>query len=506
MHRRKLLTALGLGGAAIGAGALSACGGGSDDASGAPGRAAGAAAGGAGATSTTAPTPTVAPTPYDPSRPYWVQGNFAPVAAEETVTELAVTGEIPAELTGLFVRNGSNPATGEALHWFLGDGMVHGVRLDGGKALWYRNRYVTTPLQQSGKGLMEFGGVPGQQNNQSNVAVVEHGGRFLSLGEVGWPYEMSTEDLSTVGPFDYAGKLGPTMTAHPKVDPETGRMHFFGYEFMRPALTYYAADSDGTLDVVSPITVPATTMIHDFAVTDRDAVFWIGPVVFGPDPTGTSQIPFHWDPTGPSRIGVMPLDGSGADIRWVDVPPSFAFHGYNAHRDGDDVVLRVHRADEAFGPKGDLVSTLLTEWRIGTAGPSLTFTEEQISDRPMDLPSHDRRRTGRETRHGWFVTTTSPDSEYGFELEGICHLDLRTGKEDVWDPGPHRRGGEPFFVGADSSRPDGDGWVLTYVWDRTTDRSSLAVFDAQDVASGPVGEVQLPVRVPFGFHGTWIPA
>lgn len=431
---------------------------------------------------------------------------------EETVTDLRITGEIPSELSGLFVRNGSNPATGEALHWFLGDGMVHGVRLDGGKASWYRNRYVSTPLQRSGKGLMEFGGVPGGENNQSNVALVHHGGRLLSLGEVGWPFELSSADLSTVGPWSFDGRLGSTMTAHPKVDPDTGRMHFFGYEFLSPGLTYYAATPDGAIDTVSPIAVDAATMIHDFAVTDRDVVFWIGPVVFGVDPAKPgSTIPFHWDPNGPSRVGIMPLDGSGEEIRWVDVPPAFVFHGYNAHRDGDDVVLRVHRLDEAFGPKGDLVDSLLTEWRIGTGGAGstdvpLTFSERRLHDRPMDLPTHDRRLTGRETRHGWFVTTTEPESEHGFELAGICHLDLRTGREDVWDPGPDLRGGEPFFVGAEGSRPDGDGWVMTYVWDRRIDRSSLAVFDAQDVASGPVGQVELPVRVPFGFHGTWIPA
>ncbi len=445
------------------------------------------------------------PAAHDPSRPYWVQGNFAPVTTEETLTELTVTGEIPDELTGLFVRNGSNPSTGEALHWFLGDGMVHGVRLEGGKALWYRNRYVTTPLQQSGKGLMEFGGVPGRQNNQSNVSVISHGGRLLSLGEVGWPFELSTEDLSTAGPFDFAGRLGATMTAHPKVDPATGRMHFFGYDITQPTITYYAADPDGVIDTVSPIDVGTVTMIHDFAITDRHAVFWIGPVVFGLDPSGSSTIPFHWDPSGPSRVGVMPLDGSAQEIRWVDKPPSFAFHGTNAFTDGDDVVLRLGRMDEAFGPRGDLVPSLLTEWRIGTGGDSLSVSETQLHDRPMDLPGLDRRVWGREHRHAWYVTTTAADSD-GFELAGICHMDLTTGREDLWDPGPDVRGGEPYFVGAEGSDPDGDGWLMTFVWDRTTDRSALAVFDAQDVTAGPIGRVELPVRVPFGFHGTWVPA
>ena len=92
----------------------------------------------------------------------------------------------------------------------------------------------------------------------------------------------------------------------------------------------------------------------------------------------------------------------------------------------------------------------------------------------------------------------------GFELAGICHVDLHTGSEDVWDPGDDVRGGEPVFVPAAGDAAEGEGWLLTYVWDRTIDRCALAVFDAQAVAGGPVGRIELPVRVPFGFHGLWI--
>jgi carotenoid cleavage dioxygenase len=496
IERRAVLRALGLGTAGLSLGGLGfAAGCAADDDPG------GGAGGGGGTGEGGGPGSTVRP--YDPARPYWEQGNFAAVTTEETVTDLAVTGTIPPELSGLFVRNGSNPPTGTALHWFLGDGMVHGVRLERGRASWYRNRYVRTPLAEAGQDLLSFGGPPGRANNQSNVSVVHHAGRLLTLGEVGWPFELSTADLSTVGPWDYGGLLGETMTAHPKIDPQTGRMHFFGYEFLRPALTYYAADPQGRLDVISPVAVDVPTMVHDFAVTDRDAVFWIGPVVFGSDPANPyPEIPFHWDAAGPCRVGVMPLDGTGDAIRWVDVPPCYVFHGLSAHRDGDDVVLRVHRLEQAFGPQGDLVPSYLTEWRIGTAGPALTFAEERISDRSMDLPAHDRRHTGRKVRHGWCTTTTTASAEHGFELAGICHVDLRTGAETVWDPGDDVRGGEPVFVPAGDG--EGEGWLLTYVWDRTTDRSALAVFDAGAVDGGPVGRVELPVRVPFGFHGLWV--
>jgi carotenoid cleavage dioxygenase-like enzyme len=501
--RRDLLRALGLGAGAIALGGPALLTGCSDDGA---TTTAGGTTGGTASTTTGPPASTVVPTPFDADRPYWVQGNFRPVSVEETITDLRVTGTIPSDLSGLFVRNGSNTkADTEPLHWFLGDGMVHGVRIADGKAQWYRNRYVQTPLAAAGKDILNMGGPPGQANNQSNVSVIHHAGKLLALGEVGWPFELDTADLATVGAWSYEGKLGETMTAHPKIDPDTGRMHFFGYEFLTPRLTYYAASADGALDVVSPIPVDHATMVHDFAVTDRDAIFWIGPVLFGADEANPyPAVPFHWDETGPCKVGVMPLDGSGDQIRWVDIDPCYVFHGLNAHREGDDVVVQVSKLPEAFGRRGDLVPPQLTEWRIGTGGTDLTIRESQLYDREMDLPTHDRRFTGRPTRHGWLATTFGPESEYGFELGGLAHVDLDKGTEDVWDPGANLRAGEGFFVPAGETAPEGEGWVLTYIWDRTTDTSSLAIFDAQAVAEGPVAQVHLGVRVPFGFHGWWV--
>jgi carotenoid cleavage dioxygenase len=501
LDRRTVLRGLGLGAAGMGLGSmglLAACSSGSDAAKG--------AATGSGSTTSMAAASRRIP-PYDPTKPYWEQGNFAAVTTEETVTDLRITGSLPSGLSGLFVRNGSNPLSGKADHWFLGDGMVHGVRLHGGKASWYRNRYVETADLKAQHGGPPVSPLPGKANNQSNVALIHHAGRLLTLGEVGWPYRLDKTDLSTIGPWDFDGKLtGNTMTAHPKIDPKTGRMHFFGYEIVSPTLTYYSADAHGRIDRAVPIELDGSRMVHDFAVTDREAIFWVGPVTFGPDPRNPyPTIPFHWDPTGRTRVGVMPLEGTAADMRWVDIPQCFVFHGLNAHRDGDDIVLNLNKQEEAFGRKGDLLPSHLHEWRIGTAGKDLTFSQRQLSDRSMDLPSHDRRHTGRPSRHGWFATTVGAagsKAEYGFELAGICHVDLKTGKEDVWDPGPDRRAGEGFFVPGGTA--EGEGWVLTYVWDRTTDRSSLAVFDAQAMRKGPVAEVQLPTRVPFGFHGMWV--
>lgn len=490
LERRAVLRGLGLGAAGLalgGSGLLAACGG---DGAAAP------------------PTTTAAPRrpkpglpPYDPSEPYWQQGDFAPVTEESTVTELRVTGAIPSSLSGLYVRNGSNPQSGTSPHWFMGDGMVHGLRIERGKARWYRNRYVRTPLVEQHLEFSEAG-IPGGEISQSNVALVHHAGKLLSLGEVGLPYHLLTKDLSTVGPYDFGGRLDTFMTAHPKIDPATGHMHFFGYGFTDPLLTYHEADARGQLVTSEVVDIPAATMIHDFAVTESDVVFWIGPVLFGREGS-VPGFPYYWDPESfPTRVGVMPLGGPASAMRWVDMDPSFVFHGTNAHRDGDDVVAQVNVLGSAFGPEGDLVPSRLTEWRIGTGGEQLTLHQEQLSDADMDLPSHDRRRTGLPHRHAWYVTI-DPESTYGFELAGTLHRDTRTGREERWEPGELERAGEVFFV-ADGPG-EGEGWLLTFAYDRTTDTSHLAILDALDVAKGPVARVHLPVRVPYGFHGLWIP-
>ena len=215
----------------------------------------------------------------DPSVPWWLRGDFAPVTREVEAFDLPVDGTLPRELAGLYVRNGSNPKPGWAPHWFLGDGMVHGVMLEGGKATWYRNRYVHTTLLAAGGGLTASG-APGGASGLSNVSLVHHAGKLLTLGEVGWPYELRATDLTTVGPYDFAGKLAGNMTAHPKIDPATGTMHFFGYNFAEPYLVYHVADHTGALVSSQPVAVKASTMIHDFAITDRDVVFWEMPVLF----------------------------------------------------------------------------------------------------------------------------------------------------------------------------------------------------------------------------------
>src|SRR5262249_8182100 len=153
-------------------------------------------------------------------------GNYAPVREEVTAVDLPVEGAIPSELRGVYMRNGPNPPSGESYHWFVGDGMLHGVRLQDGRAQWYRNRWVRTRAFTGGASSVDEQGNVGHRIGVANTNIVQHAGRVFALVESSYPTEV-TRELDTVGVCDFAGKLTTSFTAHPKLCPLTGEMHSF---------------------------------------------------------------------------------------------------------------------------------------------------------------------------------------------------------------------------------------------------------------------------------------
>ena len=204
-------------------------------------------------------------------KPFHLRGNFAPVSEEVTAYDLPVQGALPPELRGLYVRNGANPVTGTSAHWFLGQGMLHGVRLEAGRALWYRNRYVRTPyLENPEIQRVSSDGNFDRVASAANTHVLAHAGKLLALEEGAFPWVVDSE-LGTIGPHDYQGKLRTAMTAHPKLCPVTGELLGFGYGQLPPYLVYHRISPDGRLVQSEEIAVGGPTMMHDFAITTKHA-------------------------------------------------------------------------------------------------------------------------------------------------------------------------------------------------------------------------------------------
>ncbi len=239
--------------------------------------------------------------------PAHLRGNWAPVRDERTLTDLRVTGAIPPELDGRYVRNGANPITGWSDHPFLGDGMLHGIRLREGRAEWYRNRYVHTPfIDDPAKPVIDLeSGLMDMAASKANTNIVGHAGRLLALEEGHFPYVVDGH-LETLGSIDFGGALAGPFTAHPKICPATGEMLAFGYSFLEPYLTYHRVSADGRLVQSEPITVGAPTMMHDFNVTRNHIVIMDLPAVFDLELAIRGEMPITWGRDHAARLGVMP--------------------------------------------------------------------------------------------------------------------------------------------------------------------------------------------------------
>ncbi|HUR54487.1 MAG TPA: carotenoid oxygenase family protein [Gemmataceae bacterium] len=410
---------------------------------------------------------------------------YEPVPDEITADDLPVEGTLPPQLAGTYLRNGPNPRPGSDPRFiFAGDGMVHGVRLEGGRALWYRNRYVRT---RRGDGIRGGG--------SSNTHVFAHAGHILSFVEVALPIEVD-RDLETVGPVDFGG-VDTALTAHGKIDPATGELFAFGYQFAKPHLTLYRIDRAGRLAGRRAVDVSNACLMHDFAVTDRHAVFLDTPMVMVRD-WGRTGLPFDWQEGRGTRIGVVPLDGGEA--RWFDVPACQLTHTANAfERDGRIIVdgVRTDRVDMSVPP------THLYRWEVDLARG--VVTEGALGRHPVEFPRIDERLTGRPYRYVYTVQFRDCSGPAGLPGGSLLRrYDVETGTSVAKDFGDRYVPGEPVFVPRSADAPEGDGWVLALRYDRDLDRSDLVVLDANEFVGDPVAVVQLPRRVPAGLHGSWV--
>ncbi|GCE01089.1 carotenoid oxygenase family protein [Embleya hyalina] len=431
-------------------------------------------------------------------------GNFAPVVDELTSHDLPVTGSVPRGLTGWYLRNGPNPHEAASAHWFLGSGMVHGVRLEAGRATSYRNRWVRNSTFTDDAMVYDELGNRDLTAGASNTSVVRHAGRVLALSESTLPY-LLTPELDTAGAHDFGGKLRTAMTAHPKTCPTTGELHFFGCGMLTaPYLTYHRTNAAGELTVSRDITGVGSTMMHDFALTAEHVVFMDLPVVFDVERAISGlPMPYRWDPSYAARLGVLRRDDPHGEVRWFDIDPCYVFHVPNAHDEGDGIVLSVIRYPELWRTDSGEAYPVASLWRWTVNLTTGKVTEEQLDDRNTEFPRIDDRLAGLDARHVHTVVAAS-HPRHDPVPGALLRYDMHTGSVTEHTFGPGRIPSEAAFAPADD-RPGGEGWLMTFVYDASTDKSDLVIVDAGDLGAPPVATIHLPQRVPYGFHGSWLP-
>ncbi|KAH0728270.1 hypothetical protein KY284_004135 [Solanum tuberosum] len=484
----------------------------------------------------------------------FLQGNFAPTDETPPLKDLPVIGHLPECLNGEFVRVGPNPkfAPVAGYHWFDGDGMIHGLQIKDGKAT-YVSRFVrTSRLKQEeffgGAKFMKIGDLKGlfglfsvyiymlreklkvldtsYGHGTANTAMIYHHGKLLALHEGDKPYVvkiLEDGDLQTLGMLDYDKRLQHPFTAHPKVDPVTGEMFTFGYSQTPPFATYRVISKDGVMQDPVPITIPASVMMHDFAITENYAIMMDLPLYFRPkEMVKKKQLAYSFDPTKKARFGVLPRYAKNESlIKWFELPNCFIFHNANAWEEGDDVVLITSRLQnpDLDAIKGtekeeqrDGFTNELYEMRFNMK--SGLASQKKLSEAAVDFPRINENYTGRKQRYVYGTILNNVAQITGV-IKFDLHAEPETGKTKlevggnvpgIFDLGPGRFGSEAIFVPRQPGTEceEDDGYLILFVHDENTGKSSVNVIDAKTMSAEPVAVVELPKRVPFGFHAFFV--
>lgn len=458
-----------------------------------------------------------------------LSGNNAPVHQEDVFDDLEVIGQVPADLNGLYVRNGPNAfyPPDWRYHAYDGDGMLHAVRFRNGQVS-YRNRWVQTRALQEEraaghalwKGLKEpmRADRPDEPlKNTSNTDIKYHAGRLISMWyRSGMPYALDPDTLETLGTADYGGAI-TRISAHSRPDEHTGELLFFDYGLEAPYMQYGVIGPDRQLRHKIDVPLPGPSLPHDMAITEHYSILHDFPL--RPDPEALAQgrykLRFHADQ--PSRFAVVPRYGRQDEIRWFEAKPCYLLHVVNAWEDGDAVVMlgtpyRMHEGADGKPDARRLEQTIhlrqrdfmLYEWRFDLRTGKTT--ERAIDDvLNTEFPVINSRYQGRRNRWSYNVLFPQGGREEP-RFPGLVKYDLETGGYVAYSAGPRYFYNEPGFAPRDHSSAEDDGYLVGLVWNPVDQRSEVQVFDCRGarIAEGPLARILLPRRVPHGFHATFV--
>lgn len=438
------------------------------------------------------------------------RGHFEPLVDERVDFDLPVQGALPAGLDGLYARTGSNPLPGRPLadlHQLTTDGMVHAVRLQGGRCVWYRNRWVDSPDVARVLGRPPPAAADALvPEGAGNANLLTHAGRLYAFSEMALPYELSGS-LETLGLCDFGGPMPAGSIAHPKLHPHSGELHTLAYHPDAPYLRHHVVDPRGRVIAQRILPVERPALVHDFALGHDHILVFDLPVLFSEEAMFDGEpLPYRWHAGAPARVGRIPIDGSMDAARWWDMPSCWVAH-VAALREVDgctevDLIRRPSlfetdlRGDQEGEPQ-------LVRCRL-EAGRSEALVDV-LDERMQDFPARDPRTPAGAEGPLWTLGLAEDAGTCQPAGDRIIEHRLAQDRHEAHPLPAGWLASELTFVPRHARAPLGDGWLLGFLHERSTKAARFAVFDARAPGSEPVAMVDLPRRVPFGSHGCWLP-
>jgi carotenoid cleavage dioxygenase-like enzyme len=458
----------------------------------------------------------------------FLNGPFAPWNEESAGYDLPVIGRIPEDLAGALFRVTGNPRFQprnlDRYHWWEGDGMVAALYIRDGKVAFRTSWVVTDSMKietEAGEAL--YGGfvnggtrakLPANAPEVKNLANINAGifdDHLLVYYEGGLPSALNPETLETLGAYDFHGGIDVLCTAHFKIDPATGDMLFFAA--IGNSITWYRSDvrtgrivDSHTFDVGLPV------LMHDFTVSDNYAIFFVAPNMLRFDRSAKGQPGVVWDESLlPHGTQIVMMDRRTHAVTWYEAGGMFApTHFFNAYERGDEVIINVHRISRLGNPI-DTPNTPVSshewfppayswQWTVNTR--TRAVSDRRVSGIAGEFPKINDDYTGKDHRYGYFATTRSLSTQT--MTDGMAKHDyVRDNTVVIEGPDGLTNPSEPVFVSRKHPVAEDDGYLLSLWWNPANGLSELLIHDATGFGAEPLARAQLPVRIPFGFHGNW---
>jgi carotenoid cleavage dioxygenase-like enzyme len=439
--------------------------------------------------------------------------NDAPVKDELDVKNLKVIGDIPQDLTGIYLRNGPNPFFPASPYHFTfdGDGMIHAMYLAGGQA-HYRNRYIqtkgllrerkankalyssiTNPKPMDPEWALPEDG-PVAKKNSAAMNIISHAGKFLALSEGQPAYEINGQ-LNTVGEWTPDNKTHQLpVSAHAKRDPVNGELWFIHYGVSSPSLTIYCVNHHNMVTKQLDIEKPYSSMLHDFALTENYIVIFDCPVIFDMTRLLSGQSIIDWQPQLGTRIGIISRDGN--EIRWFTTEPFFVFHFANAYEKDHEIIIDYvrHEHGDFFSKSANVDQSVSNLYRTIINLQSGSVKHILLNEQVVEFP---RINENYITRTHQYI--------YANTMNSIIKLDVNTKNSYQYTFDHAVQLSEAFFVGCDNAQAEDHGYLLMFVYDDASKQSEFIILSAQGFDRAPLARIQMPQRIPRGFHGSWTP-
>ncbi|PIC64664.1 carotenoid oxygenase [Sporosarcina sp. P13] len=473
----------------------------------------------------------------DETSPFLTE-HFSPVSKEYTATtdSLEVIGEIPKDLHGIYVRNGHNQvhAPMGIYHPFDGDGMLHAVHFEDGKAT-YRNRFVRTTgflaEEAAGKslwaGILEphlntrqgWGSMQSMKDN-AGTDVIAHGGRLIAtMSQCSEVNRLDPITLEMLEPDSWNTTVAPQgICSHYKVDNDTGELMFFNFSETYPYMNYGVVGPDSELKHYVPIDLPGVRWPHDLGITKNYSILHDLPFIFDPEllEKGERKVTFFNDM--PSRFGIIPRHGTNEDIKWFEAKPCFILHLSNCYEDGDNVVMEgcvsFNPGKPEVGKQAKDANARITEAFNKTATQYKMYrwtfnlqtgktTEGFLGDEFTEYPVVSNDYVGKKYRYS-YNSIFSSDPSKAWYLTGLIKYDLKEGTSHTYDYGEGRMGSEPHIARPANAVEEDDGYLITLVTDFNENRSECLIMNAKDLTLGPIARIILPEKIAVGAHAAWV--